>query len=494
MNDAVATAVWMPANGLLLSAAWLGARRLFPRDGVGTITLHVLVLWWACVVVATLVLGAVGILAPVLLLASVCATCVVVLVVLWATGKWQGGSAVIRGVDSEGAVGAGKGPPEGGTTNRGTKMGTDTERSGRSEPPYSPWWTVVWGLLGSLFVARLVFDGLLTFPSDWDTLAYHVPLVDHWIREGSLYVPNCAFWYSPGNNEIVGLWLVAPFSGDFLIALNNLPAVLLTAIAAIELVASFGVSRHLCHLAGMAIMATEVTWRQMVSAENDLAVTGLFLATLLYGIRYARRGKRADLVFAAIAFGLLTGVKYYALGYAGVAGLGVISLVAASRGPRACARAAAIGLAGAIVLGGYWYARNAWVTGTPLYPKGLTQSTDVWARIRPDSPSSTLMGSGRVEVWPLLAEAVANRAGPCHLVATFALPVVIPWLAGSAVWRRVRRRRVGWLSRAVQSKTLVSSIVQTGQGPHPPLAEAEDGVGTKDGAAEAEGTLTPALG
>jgi len=313
---------------------------------------------------------------------------------------------------------------------------------------------VAWGLLGALFIAHVVFDGLLTYPSDWDTLAYHVPLVDHWIREGTLYVPNCAFWYSPGNNELLGLWFVAPFSGDLLISLNNLPAVILMPVAAIELVASVGVSRPLCHLAGMAIMATEVTWRQMVSAGNDLAVAGLFLATLVYGIRYARSGKRADVVFASIAFGLLTGVKYYALGYAGVAGLGVILLVAAARGRRVCVRAAAIGLAGALVLGGYWYARNAWASGTPLYPKGFTESTDVWGKIRPDSPTSTLIGSGRPEVWPLLVEAVASRGGPCQLVAVFALPLTLPWLAVSALRGRIR----GPFSGREKTKVLLGNL------------------------------------
>jgi len=309
----------------------------------------------------------------------------------------------------------------------------------QSLPPISlRWWTIAWGLLGALFVARVVFDGLLTFPSDWDTLAYHVPLVDHWLRDGTLYVPNCAFWYCPGNNEVLALWMVAPFSGDYLIALNNLPAVILLALAGVQLVASFGVPQTLCHLAGMAIMATEVTRRQMVSAENDLAVAALFLATLVYGVRYARSGKLADVVLASLAFGLLVGVKYYALGYAGVAGLGVIVLAAARRGPRLATRAAAIGLAGALLLGGYWYVRNMCAAGSPLYPKGFTESTDVWGKMRPDTSTSTLAGSGRPEVWPMLGRAVAVKAGPCQFVAAVALPATLVWLAVSAVRRRGR--------------------------------------------------------
>ncbi|MBC7078842.1 MAG: hypothetical protein H5T92_11155, partial [Synergistales bacterium] len=195
-----------------------------------------------------------------------------------------------------------------------------------------------------------------------------------------------------------------------------------------ELLRALGLRPAMCHLAAMAILATRATWRQAVSAENDVAVAALFFATLLYALRYARGGKRADLVLAAVAFGLLCGIKYYALGYAAVAGLGTALSVAAYRGPRAAGGAFAASLAGALLLGGYWYARNAVASGTPLYPKGFTPETDVWGQIRPDTPTSTLLGSGRPVVWPLLAEAIAVMAGPCHLVAALLLPAVLVWL------------------------------------------------------------------
>jgi hypothetical protein len=291
-------------------------------------------------------------------------------------------------------------------------------------------------LLGSLLVAHTILDGVLSFPKDWDTLAYHLPLVVHWIREGTLYVPNCADWYCPGNNEILGLWFVAPFSGDFFIALNNLPAIILMAAAAVELAAVLGVSRPLCHLSGMAIVATTPAWRQAVSAENDVAVAALFLATLFYVVRYARDHRLADLILASATVGLLTGTKYFAVGYAGVAGIGVIALLLACHRPRDAARAAVFGLVGTLLLGGYWYIRNTWTTGTPFYPMGFTESTDLWAAMRPDSHTSALLRSGRSEVWPLLGQAVTTNAGPAQLVAVLFLPVVSLWLAISAwKWR-----------------------------------------------------------
>lgn len=407
MRDVAAASVWLLANALLFASAWRCSRRLFPQDGLTQTTIHVIALGWACVVVNTLALGTLGILSAASLLTSVCATCILSLAVLRATA---------------------------GPVSKRLNDGVLFRRSVRRERL----WGVAWGLLGALLMARVVFHGLLTIPTDWDSLAYHMPLIDHWLREGTLYVPDCAFWYCPGNSEVLGLWLVAPFSGDYLIGLNNLPAAVLLAASAVEFASCCGLSRPLCHLSSMAILATQPMLRQLISAENDVAVAALFLATLVYVVRYAQQPRPADLLLASTTLGLLTGVKYYALGYVGVAGIAVVSLLVATGRPRDTVKVAAIGIAGALILGGYWYVRNACATGAPLYPKGFTDATNLWAVMRPESHTSTLLQSGRPEVWPLLFRAVGTMAGPCQLVAIVLLPVTLPWLAVSALMLRNR--------------------------------------------------------
>ncbi len=165
--------------------------------------------------------------------------------------------------------------------------------------------------------ARVGGVALLNFPSDWDTLMYHLPLVDQWLRAGSLYAPDDPVWYNAANVELVGLWCVGPFSGDFLTGLTNLPALVLFAGAAVELGGELGLGRRLSHVAGLAVVSNWVVFRQSPDAKNDMAVAALFLATLLFGMRYLRLSQRGALVYAACAFGLLCGVKYYAVGYAG---------------------------------------------------------------------------------------------------------------------------------------------------------------------------------
>lgn len=412
MKDAAAGIIWLLANLLVLTTGYRVSRCLFPVDGIGTTILHVVVLCWACIVGIAVILGLFGVLLPALLLISVSACCVIARIVLWRK-TW----------------------------------GTPAPRHGAyTNDPSVRWWSVAWGVLASLLLAHVISDGILSFPQDWDTLAYHLPLIDHWIREGTLYVPGCAFWYCPGNNEVLGLWFVAPFSGDFLIALNNIPAVVLLAAAAVELDAAFGVWRPLCHLSGIAVLATEVTWHQAISAGNDVAAAALFLATLLYVIRYARDRRRADLFFASAAVGLLAGTKYYALGYAGVAGIGVMTLLVACRRPRDAARALAIGLLGVLILGSYWYIRNAAATGAPLYPWSFTESANLWGMIRPESHTSALLRSGRTEVWGLYMDAVRGVGGIYQLSALTLLPITLVWTAGGG-FLKGRQSLHGWKPR-----------------------------------------------
>jgi len=95
-------------------------------------------------------------------------------------------------------------------------------------------------------------------------------------RESTLYAPDCCLWSLPGNNEVIGLWIVAPFSGDFLISLNNLPIAVLMACAAIELGGRIGLTPIVAHFTALAVVCQFVVLNQLLDASNDLGVAGLF--------------------------------------------------------------------------------------------------------------------------------------------------------------------------------------------------------------------------
>ncbi|VTR93096.1 Uncharacterized protein OS=Kutzneria albida DSM 43870 GN=KALB_6274 PE=4 SV=1 [Gemmata massiliana] len=274
----------------------------------------------------------------------------------------------------------------------------------------------------------MVTGGLLRFPTDWDTLMYHLPFVNHWLQAGSLYASGGMRWSDPGNNELITLWIVAPFSGDFLCTLTNLPATILLGCAAVELGRQLGLSVHFRHIAGLAVVSNFVVLKQLIDVENDVAVAALFLSCLSFVLRYVKCGGAEELILGAICFGLLAGVKFYALGYAAVVATTAVLLVAKEAGARSAGRVTAWGLAGFALFGAYWYARNWIADGSPVFPAWAPAASDDLGQSHPTFWQTTFIGNGRPELFRLAIEAVWSMTGPYHLAALLSLPVTLPWL------------------------------------------------------------------
>ena len=284
---------------ILATAGWRVGRRVDPDCDFAAQAVHGIVVCWGVIVAAALLVGAVGALdGRTLLAAGAGLSCV-----LLCACKLRATPVVVSSVD----------PPA-----RRTEWG----------------WPLAWSIALAFAIAHSITRGVLMLPDDWDTLMYHLPLVDQWLAAGSLYAPDASHWSHPGNNEVLAMWMVAPFSGDFLAALNNLPAVALLGFATVTLGAEVGLARPFRHLCGMVVICNSIVLHQLTNADNDVASAALLMACAGYGVRFSRGGRAADLILYAIALGLLAGIKYYSLGYAGVAWV-IVALLAAARGRRA---------------------------------------------------------------------------------------------------------------------------------------------------------------
>lgn len=420
VSDALFAAIWLFANVLLIAAVWQGVSRRFSSDPALEKIMHCVVIAWASIAAAALTLGAIGCLSAGALLALV-----------------GGGAAALLKASV-----------------RGTRIRC---HSADHEPPEIDGFTLAWGLLSALALGMVATTALVQFPTDWDSLMYHIPMADQWLRAGNLYAPDEAIWQFPGNNELLTLWLVAPFSGDFLAALGNLPSVALLALATIALARQLDLRPVSCHLAGFAAVGNSIVLRQLCDNENDVAVAALFIACLAYAFRSARRLRRADVCLGALCAGLLAGIKYYALAYMGVAAVVTVVLTWLVRDGRSAIRAASLGASAVLIWAGYWYLRNVLVSGTPLYPFGLTDDTDVLSEMRNASTfSSTLLGNGWPEVGPLLREAILTRIGPAHWIAFMLCPIIVAWLSLSAL---VMIRRGGKASAAARRLVLALAVL-----------------------------------
>jgi hypothetical protein len=280
----------------------------------------------------------------------------------------------------------------------------------------------------AIWAGHVFTRGLLVFPNHWDSLAYHIPLVNRWLQTGSLYTPDFSYWSQPGNNELLELWAVAPFSGDFLVNLGNFPVAVLLLYGTLGLARELGLSPLFSRLTALAVAFTHVTLGQLITSENDLAVAALTVAALATGLRCTRRCSPGDEVGWAASLGLLAGVKFYALGYAGVVGTVIALQTLRCRGLSAALRISGIGLLGILLLSGYWYARNTLATGSPLYPLGASPHNNDVEQFYPNIWKSTFLGNGHPEVPWLTLLAVGRIAGPCHLLALSVFPAAAGWL------------------------------------------------------------------
>jgi hypothetical protein len=422
MFDAFISSLWLGATLSLFVAAWKWSRWLFPADPAFQRLGHSVVLGWTCVVVIAILLS-VG-------------------------NRLTGPNFLIAG----GVVG---------TTALVLLRLSDSSRSTvryRMDRPVA-WHGLLWCAFFGFALRQLYVNGVCRFPSDWDALTYHLPIVDHWLQAKSLFAMDCRHWTTPGNNEVLTLWATGAFSGDFLATLSSLPSTLLFAASAIGMAAQCGLPRRLSHLTGFALTINTIVVRQLTNLDTDVAVGGCFLAAAFYSLRCCRHGRRADAWFAGLSLGLLAGVKYYALGYALLALTVAVLVMAGRRGTSAAAKLLFIALLGMAMCGGYWYIRNVIATGSALYPKQFFVSNDLLQSINPDTGSTSFFGNGRSELLPLFVSAVWHAAGPFQAAGLVATPLTIPCLLGAAGFHALRRGRT---HAAWPRLALVVLVVGTG--------------------------------
>ncbi|MEJ7592120.1 MAG: hypothetical protein WKF77_11260 [Planctomycetaceae bacterium] len=279
----------------------------------------------------------------------------------------------------------------------------------------------------TLLLVHSVLNGVLKFPTDFDSLWYHMPLIDNWLQTGSLYVPDCARWYFPANSELLGVWATAGCSGDFLVPLNNVPVVILWGFATPAIFQSLRVPTSLQYLGTAGVLAVYTTIHETIDASNDLMVVACFSAALALILRVnldsPLRPDRVESTLIGVAIGVLAGTKHFALGYA----FGAICLFLLSilwkRNQLTGARSLVWCCASTVPFCLYWYARNWWVTGLALYPIGATEAAG--ENIYPDLWSTSIAGNGHSQMLAFLFDAVWQKCGPLHVACLGLVPVIL---------------------------------------------------------------------
>jgi len=268
-------------------------------------------------------------------------------------------------------------------------------RPGAQPPPPEPV-TKLAVVLSSLLIAVFGFrlwSGLHKTTFLYDTLSYHLHMPATWMHDRRITIVPAVFGdpspaYAPANLELWFQFLMAPLRSDYLAGAGQLPFAALAACAIATVIRDARGARSVAVAAPLAFLFVPEVWTQMSTAMTDVGMAACLLAALPFALRLWTAGvaRRSDLLAAATAIGLAVGTKYAAASLA----LLFVTLTAGAwlRRRPLDLRGGALAIAAVLAAGGFWYVRNAAVTGNPFYPVAV-----------PALHLPALYGSAQMRAW-----------------------------------------------------------------------------------------------
>jgi hypothetical protein len=205
-----------------------------------------------------------------------------------------------------------------------------------------------------------------------DAPIYHLFFAVRWWQAGAIeFVPTpfgeSAAPYFPANADVWFTWLILPWRDETAAKVGQWPFLV------VGMFAVFAVAREFMSAPASALAAA--LWGTASPpfihshwADVDLAMAAWYLLSVWFLVRCTRRRNEVDLVLAALAAGASLGTKYVAMLF--VFALVVWGCMLAWQGPNRLRRL--LLFAGSLAApSGFWFLRNWWATGNPLYPLHL---------------------------------------------------------------------------------------------------------------------------
>jgi hypothetical protein len=205
-----------------------------------------------------------------------------------------------------------------------------------------------------------------------DTLWYHMPAAARFVQTGSTtslhYVnadPVTVFY--PATSPLLHAFSMQLFANDFASPFMNLGWLALTLLASWSIGAAYGVGPVTLTGGAIVVSTPGFVATQPGGAYTDIVGLSLFLSAVALLLR-AQRVRDAEpvvMIVSGLAAGLALGAKFTFLAPVGALALGVLCLVLLGA-PGARLRAAVAWCVPCLLVGSYFYVRNAVRVGNPL--------------------------------------------------------------------------------------------------------------------------------
>ena len=248
------------------------------------------------------------------------------------------------------------------------------------------------------------FEALATLPTapvNWDALTYHLYFPARWVQEGRIFhIPSVfadnTVAFAPQNGPLLFAWILSLSASDALCNVVQMVAVLALMLSVFRIVrlVSPSVGASAAAWAGFLAATLPPVRRWALSAQVDVLMVAAWMASVTWTLSLwledaPARARRGTLWAAVLAGGFCAGTKTLGLVLAApvVAAALIAWGVRRSRqsGEGDTDRSAAFErmtlqgirslfsvaiFAGLLFLlaGGWWYLRNLWLYGNPLFP------------------------------------------------------------------------------------------------------------------------------
>jgi Dolichyl-phosphate-mannose-protein mannosyltransferase len=399
-------------NGLLGLAAYLVARHGFRQPAGWPRTLGAAVLGWTWSTLGMEVLGSVGLLSfrPLL---------------IWtASGLLAGGLLRVLDRSREAAD-----PVPAGDSGWGWSA---TVALG-----FVLWGTFALGVSSVVMPVKVVSDGPI----------YHLYFAARWWKAGRLFLVATPFGenaatYFPAVGDLWYTWLMVGWGGDRLARVGQAPFLMASAMAAYAIARRLGADRSSALIATCWFASTSPLLLFTFEPNVDSIFIAGYLLAAYFFLRYALADDGpGSLILGGLAAGGALGSK--AIGVVFVPILLLLAVLSVVwRGGSRRDRATALGMIvlAPMVMAGYWYGRNALLTGNPLYPLQFEAFGRIWLAgwYGPEVMRSSIYYIPFLD-WRSLIDMLVAVLDP-RLA-----PLWVAAIAGAWSWGRGDRRWSGWI-------------------------------------------------
>ena len=238
--------------------------------------------------------------------------------------------------------------------------------------------------LFSLILFHMLKNESLRFPSNGDCLSYHLPTVVNWLQTNNIwsifYYGTDGFGfqsYYPPNNELFSLWLMLPFKSDLALNLQNIFIVLWGAMAIFGLCKLINPTGRLAFPLSLIFISLPLYYHNPNMILNtslaDILCGSAFIASVYWLFSFRKNESFLNLVIFSLTLGIFIGSKTSAPFYS--LPLILLFLHSIYRGRASLLwkiRGTIIWFSGVIIMGGFWFIRNAILYGNPIFNYKVT--------------------------------------------------------------------------------------------------------------------------